>query len=211
MRAVLVVPILLLAACTSNPLSNPASLNPLAHPPWEAFVQAGPHAEKDVDYETLNGATIAEAQPQELVPDSDIAVGKVDQATQSEEQPTVKGAILIKAVAVLPVTGAGSPGNDELTAAMRNVLGDAGLPVISAPRKDALNIRGKVAILKRDANTQTVTIVWLVTTPKGKAVGDVRQANEIPKGSLASGWGDTAEVVAQAAAEGIAKLVQNYR
>jgi hypothetical protein len=105
----------------------------------------------------------------------------------------------------------GNPGNSELTDAMRNVMDDAGLPVITKPRKDALIIQGRVAMMAKDAETQTVTIIWLVTTPAGKTVGDVRQANDIPRDSLASGWGDTAELAAQAAAEGIAKLVQGYR
>jgi hypothetical protein len=199
-----------LTACT-NPLADQTLLNPLVHPPWEAFVRAGPNAEKEIDYETLNGPSIPDAQPQELIPDQDITVADVADLPTEEQQAASEGKTLIKAIAVLPVKGAGTKGDGELTAAMRNVLGDSGLPVIAKPRKDALNIQGRVAFMDKDKATQTVTIVWLVTTPQGKTVGDVRQGNDIERNSLKEGWGETAEIVAQAAAEGIAKLVQSQR
>jgi hypothetical protein len=115
---------------------------------------------------------------------------------------------VIKAVAILPVKGNGSK---ELTAAMRAAFEVAGWPVLKAKRKDAVNIQGTVKIADTATGMQRVSLIWLVTTPSGKRLGDVKQDNDVPAGSLAQGWGDNADAAAQAAAEGIAKLIQQYR
>jgi hypothetical protein len=198
----------MLAGCTAG-AARLLPVNPLVHPPWEAFVRAGPGADKDVDYETLNGPSIATAQPGDVKLDQDIEVADLP-AEKSKAKPADKNAEVIKSVAVLGVKGAGS-GNDELTQAMRAVLDDAGWPVLEAKRKDALNIQGKVSLSPVEGNSQTVRIVWLVTSPSGKGLGDVRQENAVPAGSLDNGWGDNAVAAAQAAAEGISKLIEKYR
>jgi hypothetical protein len=211
---------LALAAC-SNPLQTgvPPSQNPLTSPPWETFVRAGPEAHKEIDYETLNGEIIASAQPGELVPDKAIAVDEIKETTEADQpnedqqaaatEPAKAGEI--KAVAVLPVQGAGKPGNAELTQAMRDILGDAGIKVVNKPRRDALSIQGKVNRKQIANGNERVELIWQVITHDGKLLGDIKQANEVPAGSLDAGWGVNAEAASQAAAEGIAQLMQRYR
>lgn len=208
-RICAVLACLVLSGCTSS-ASLLQSANPLAHPPWEAFVRAGPGAENDVDYETLNGPSIATAQPGEVTLDKDIEVADLPIQEVAAKKPVGKDAEVIKSVAVLGVKGAGS-GNAELASAMRVVLDDAGWPVFKNKRKDALNIEGKVSLSAVEGESQTVHIVWLVTSPSGKVLGDVRQENAVPAGSLDQGWGENAEAAAQAAAEGISKLIEKYR
>jgi hypothetical protein len=200
---------ILLTGCTAGP-AQLAPVNPLVHPPWEAFVRAGPGAGQDVDYETLNGPTIATAQPQDVRIEQDIAVAELPK-TALATKPVPKGAEVIKAVAVLPVTGGTPSGNAELTDAMRAAFDDAGWPVVDTKRKNAIAIQGTVSLSKPAGNSQTVKLVWLVLSPKGKSLGDVKQENAIPAGSLDSGWGDTALAATQAAAEGISKLIEKYR
>jgi hypothetical protein len=205
--------VLLLAGCSGGPTLQQA--NPLVAPPWEAYVRAGPDAHKDIDYETLNGPSIATAQPHEVRIDNNIEVTDLPKDTETasaaapdEPEPTPKdaNAEVIKAVAVLAVRG--SP---ELTEAMRVVLGDAGLPVITKKRNDALTIQGKVTISPPAGGQQVVKLVWLVTSPSGKLLGDVKQENTLPAGALDQGWGENALPASQAAAEGISKLIQRYR
>lgn len=199
---------IILASCTSNlPLSKeaplPASQDALVRPPWEAYVKAGPGAENDVDLETLNGPQAAAIVPAEI-PTQPAEPAKVAPAPKP-------GSVEIKAVAVLPVTGGNAKSNNELTLAMRKVLSEAGWDVLLSPRKDALSIQGKVAIDPALAGRQMVHLVWQVSTPAGKNLGNVKQDNAVADGSLNVGWGENAGFAAQGAAEGIFKLIEKFR
>ena len=179
--------------------SQPAdvSADSLLQPPWEALVKAGPGADKDIDLETLNGPQKIAEPPQE--------VAAAPEPKKSMPKP---GDTEIKAVAVLPVSGSGGA---ELTAAMRKVLKDAGWPVLSAARADALSIQGRVVVDAAKNDQQLVHLVWVVSTPKGKVLGDIKQNNPVPAGSLDAGWGENAGYASQAAAEGIFKLIEKFR
>jgi hypothetical protein len=199
-----------LSGCASNlPLAKeaplPATQNALVRPPWEAYVKAGPGAENDVDLETLNGPQVAASPPVEA------ATPEVPAMPVTENTAPKPGAEQIKAVAVLPVIGGNAKSNQQLTAAMREVLADAGWEVLAKPRKDALSIQGRVATDPPLAGRQMVHLQWLVSTPSGKNLGDVKQDNAVPDGSLNSGWGENAGFAAQGAAEGIFKLIEKFR
>lgn len=196
--------LIFLAACTGPqlPLSKEQPLtlvsDSLVRPPWEAYVKAGPDAEKDVDLETLNGPLVATAP------------APVETPVTPEPPPSAPkpGDTVIKAVAVLPVTGIGG---GELTTAMRKVLKDAGWPVINSKRADALTLQGSAVLDPAVNGQQVVHLVWRVTTPKGKTLGDVNQNNAVPAGSLNAGWGENAGFATQAAATGIFKLIDGFR
>ena len=117
----------------------------------------------------------------------------------------------IDKVALVGVTGSPGRGNDELYVAMRKVLRDAGWPVVDKPGKTALSISGRVALAAPRSGVQQVRLAWAVTLPTGKVLGTVRQANDVPAGSLNQGWGQTAGYAAEAAAEGIFNLVEQVR
>jgi len=210
---VVLVLLLLLASCSPSstllekPAPQPVDSQSLIHPPWEAMVQAGPDAAKDVDLETLNGPQAADAPPVVQSPGPDQAGS---QPAPEPEKPKT-GGTTITAVAVLSVVGASPEGDKELTAAMRQVLKKAGWPVLSAPRKDALMIRGKVALDPAQGPNQAIHIVWEVSSPKGKSLGNVAQNNAVPAHSLDASWGQTAGFAAEAAADGIFKLIGQYR
>jgi hypothetical protein len=200
-----------------------AIANPLVRPPWEAFEAAGPGANDDLDLETLYGAGNIPAELQQPDIERQVAAtgeaGAPDlpatdaQSPPAPDQPQLaKSAdVVIKAVAVLPVKGARGEGNSELTTAMRTALRQAGWPVLTASRKDALTVQGRVAIGKPHGPNQSVKIVWDVLTPDGKSLGDLKQDNSVPAGSLDQTWGENAQFAADAAAEGIFKLIQKYR
>jgi hypothetical protein len=201
--ALLIVIAMLIAGCVGG--TGGFNSNPLVAPPWEAFVRAGPGAEGDVDLETLNGPTrIVLDQPQ---PD----VAQIAEPPSSPEKPENPNAVAIKAVAVVPVQGGSDKANGELTAAMRYTLRKAGWPVLEAPRADALTIAGHIQLAKPKGGLQTVTLKWDVSTPQGKSLGDLSQSNNVPQGSLDKGWGENATYAAQAASDGIFKLIEGYR
>jgi hypothetical protein len=203
--------------------------NPLARPPWEALAEAGPNADNELDLELLYGAgnvpaelqaeQPAEQQVAVAQPDAPLAMPPEEEAPPVAEnekpaepaKPPSPNDVVIKSVAVPNVTGAKGKGNAELTAAMRKALKEAGWPVSTAPRKDAMTIQGRVVIGKPHGENQSVKIVWDVLTPDGKRLGDLKQDNAVPAGSLDQAWGESAGYAADAAAEGIFKLIQKYR
>jgi hypothetical protein len=205
MRRIFIIPILfLLAACGGltqpfGKLEPQAGGNPMIKPPWEAMVAAGPGATNDIDLETLNGP---QATP------IDIAATETSVAPPPKTKPTGNE---ITAVAVVAVQGASAKGNDELTKAMRQTLAKAGWTVVNAPMKNALTIIGRVSVASASATTQKVSLRWEVQTPDGKNLGDVKQANDVPAGSLNGGWGENAGFATEAAATGIYELINKYR
>ncbi|MDE2385527.1 MAG: hypothetical protein KGO53_13005 [Alphaproteobacteria bacterium] len=218
------------AACSSStsvlekPAPQAVTADSLIHPPWEALVKAGPGAEKDIDLETLNGPQTANLPappapadgalaPQQPAPGTPSTAAPAPEAKAAEKPAAApKGKpVTIKAVAVLAVTGASAQGDAELTAAMRAVLKKAGWPVLAAPRKDALNIQGKVVLDAAQGASQMVHVTWVVTSPSAKVLGNVAQNNAVPAHSLDGSWGPSAGYAAEAAAEGIFKLIGQFR
>ena len=205
-------------------------------PPAEYFAMAGPGAEREVDMETLDGPNTALAMdglgpesdmtydeaantpPQTRVADADEpATGKTARpipAPEDKDTETAEaddGGTAISAVAVLPVRGSPGGGNAELTSAMRRTLAAAGWPVVSKPQANAITIIGSVDVSKPSGDQQNVKVRWVVKMPGGSQLGDVKQANLVPAGTLDAGWGDAAIVVAEGAAAGIFDLVKRYR
>lgn len=191
-------------------------------PPAEAFIAAGPGAQYDIDYETLYGpgavdpalaSAIAASSPPASGTSADRggeAIPEILAEIDSRPARKAKGTE-IKAVAVVPVEGSPGAGNGELTAAMRRTLRAAGWPVVKAPRGDALTIKGKVEMSEPTGSTQAVALRWTVSTPDGKTLGDVKQLNAVPSGSLDQGWGGNADAAVEAAALGIFDLIRRFR
>jgi hypothetical protein len=192
-------------------------------PPLETYARAGPDASKDIDYETLNGpmnappTAMSEASPTARSNGSALAAAAAEPidehpvAAAAKPEPDAAGRKQITAVVVLPVSGAPGSGNDDLTKAMRQTLEEAGWPVLIKARDDTLTISGRVKLSPARGKTQNVALAWTVKTPDGKTLGTVKQANDVPRGSLEGGWGDNALFAAQAAAGGIYDLVKKYR
>jgi hypothetical protein len=207
-RLSLLILCVLLAACggLQQPFGkdeNGKVISSIMAPPWEAMVAAGPGAANDIDFETLNG-------PQAVVPEIPVAQAQAEPPADIPTQPKSSG-VEIRAVAVVPVVGTAGRGNDELTKAMRETMTKAGWTVLTAPDKNALTILGHVALAPTSGARQTVKLNWDVQTPDGKSLGDVKQSNAVPAGSLDAGWGENADFAAEAAATGIYELINKYR
>ena len=186
----------------------------LAAPPSYLFARAGPGAGNDIDLETLNGPGAVEPVASEIPPaETDVAMAEPIPTPMPEPKPAKPkaGSVEINAIAVIPVQGAKGPGNKELTAAMRKTLASVGWPVVTTSRANALVIRGLVDMSKPKGPNQQVAVLWAVETAQGKSLGDVKQANSVPAGSLDGSWGEAATIVAEAAAGGIFDIIQRYR
>lgn len=164
-----------------------------------ALADAGPAAQPEP--EPVQTAKAAPAAPE---------IAEAPEAVAKAKPAKADAKFEIRAVAVLPVKGAGD-GNDELTAAMRRTLAAAGWPVVSKPQADAITIIGKVRLSDVHDGAQDVSVRWEVSTPGGSQLGDVKQANRVPAGSFDRGWGDAAFAVAEAAASGIFDIVKRYQ
>lgn len=203
-------------------------ISALIEPPADHFVRAGPGAEREIDMALLTGSSETTAAfdgleanaklaqsataviPNDATPAAAPASGAP--APEAPAGPVVdgEGKLQIRAVAVLPVQGSGT-GDQELTAAMRRTLSEAGWPVVSKPQADAITIIGRVKIGAASNGAQDVSVSWEVQTPAGSKLGDVKQANKVPAGALDKGWGGAALSVAQAAAPGIYDIVKRFQ
>lgn len=233
----------------------------LTVPPAEYFALASPDAQREIDFETLNGPGMEYAGLDLVAPPEDPALANASteplpiEAEMAEtaiapdesetrtrvlpraetypetlpetpagtavaeaganEKPAAKSkagtAMQIRAVAVMPVKGSPGGGDAELTAAMRKTLAAAGWPVVTKRAPDALTIVGRVKVAARGAANQSVSVRWEVQSPDGKTLGDVKQANDVPNGTLDRGWGPAAFAVAEAAAGGIFDIVNRFQ
>ena len=154
-------------------------------------------------------ASAAEPLPQEATAPAQ-KQQKPAARTENPRKKVKPGQREIRAVAVVPVKGSPGGGDGELTAAMRKTLSAAGWPVVSKPQPDALTIIGRVKLAAK-GEAQSVSVRWEVQTPDGKTLGEVKQANDVPKGALDQGWGPAATAVAQAAAPGIYDIVKRFQ
>jgi len=112
-------------------------------------------------------------------------------------------------LALVPgVSGAPGDGGMSLTSAIQRELSKSGVALTTTPGGTATyKVEGKVAMGQGKDGKQPIQIDWTVVDPAGKKLGTVSQKNEVPQGSLDGAWGKTADAAAQAAAQGIVKLL----
>lgn len=205
-------------------------------PPVETFVRAGPGAAKDIDLSMLGpnelamrrergeitdeqlielGLDMAQAQgvpgnagvaPDGVPPQGPSSPGANSQAAaQKSDGPA------IRSVAVASVSGAPGDGNRSLAASLRKFLRKSGWPVKEQAEKDSLTIVGTVGVAPPTGGVQQVSLEWTIKDPAGKVLGSMKQANQVPAGSLDKAWGLTADYAAEAAGMGIFDLVDKLR
>ncbi len=111
-------------------------------------------------------------------------------------------------IGVRLVTGAPGDGGESLTHAMADALRRAKLVLAEKPGdKPNFFVQGEVAVAPPAGGKQEIKISWSLLRPDGGQIGQVKQENAVPAGSLDGPWGLTAYDVANAAAPGIAALI----
>jgi hypothetical protein len=106
------------------------------------------------------------------------------------------------------VKGAPGDGNKALASALQGVLPLKGVRVEAAKIKAEWRIEGQIKVVHGSATQDVVTLTWRILDAKGKEAGTIRQENVVPRGRLSKSWGEIAAFAAEAAAEGIAQLLQ---
>ncbi|MSO71619.1 MAG: hypothetical protein EXQ88_06375 [Alphaproteobacteria bacterium] len=114
----------------------------------------------------------------------------------------------VATVRLMPVTGAPGDGNQSLAAAMGGALRLEEVAIATSADQRAVGVGGQVVLEPGPAGTERIIIVWIMTDPIGAEIGRITQSNAIQAGSLSGPWGQTAEIVAMAAAPAIADLAR---
>jgi len=105
------------------------------------------------------------------------------------------------------VVGAPGDGSVALTSALQRELTKSGITLSDRPAAQTYKVEGKVVVGQGVNGKQPIQIDWNVWDAKGKKLGTVSQKNEVPQGSLDGAWGKVADAAAQAAVQGIVKLL----
>jgi hypothetical protein len=105
------------------------------------------------------------------------------------------------------VKGAPGDGNTALAQALAGILPLKGVLVQQAQAKAEWRIEGTIKVVPGQEQ-DAVTLTWRVLDAKGKEAGSITQENAVPHGRLSKPWREIAGFAAEAAAEGIAQLIQ---
>jgi hypothetical protein len=134
-------------------------------------------------------------------------------ASQSAPPPArvTRTATMVAPVAVPDVTGTDPASGRDLAGAMQQALGRSGVKLAPAADAATLKVVGSVSIGPARSGKRPVTIVWKVLDRADELVGKVDQNNEVPATLLDNGWAPIAKLVADAAADGIMKLLVQAR
>lgn len=115
-------------------------------------------------------------------------------------------------VTVRKVSGAPGDGDQSLARAMADALRRSHLVLADKPGEGAnFVVEAAVDVAPPVAGKQRVRIAWSLLRANGTTVGQVKQENGVPAGSLDGPWGLTAYDAANAAAPGIAALIAEVR
>lgn len=152
--------------------------------------------------EELTGAALSALAEQ-------AAVGLDNALSRPYTQVASQPAVVTKPIAWIgAITGAPGDGNKSLARALQGVLPLKGIQVDGARARAAWSIVGQVTVVKATATQDAVSLTWRVLDAQGKEVGALTQQNAVPHGRLTKSWGEIAAFAAEAAAEGIAQLIQ---
>lgn len=111
-------------------------------------------------------------------------------------------------LAVNECEGAPGDGNRALRQAMRELLILGGKnPLPDASKADYV-IGCAVKVWQDTPDSERVTIEWILLGADGTRLGDVKQANRIPRGQLSRAWGNTAHIIAQGGWQGLSEILE---
>lgn len=112
-------------------------------------------------------------------------------------------------LAVKECEGAPGDGNRALRQAMREILILGGRnPLPDVVGADYV-IGCRVNVWQDTPDSERVTIEWVLLGANGGQLGDVKQANRIPRGQLAGAWGNTAHIIAQGGWQGLSEILES--
>lgn len=135
-----------------------------------------------------------------------VAIAEMVQRPEAKEAliPGFPGARFV----ILPMKDLPGDGQKSLPSSLAFQLKNMGYPVVEEITDDDILIAGEVVLTETNQSYQHMTVTWRVLrATTGEVLGQIDQANDIPRGSLDGAWGVTARAIAQGAAMGILQLI----
>ena len=105
------------------------------------------------------------------------------------------------------VQGAPGDGDQALGREVGKLLAQSGANMTTRTQPGALILSAQVSKTP-GANSDRIEIIWRVQDTNGENVGQVTQANDVPRGLLDNAWGEDAVYAAEGARDGIIELLQ---
>jgi hypothetical protein len=129
-----------------------------------------------------------------------------------QDEPPKAVALAEPLLAVRKVTGAPGDGGRALPRAMDFALRRVHVAVAEkADGRESFVLTGRVELSPPASGHQHVKVNWALLRADGSQIGEINQENAVPAGSLDGPWGDIAFAVANAAAPGVAQLIQRAK
>jgi uncharacterized lipoprotein YmbA len=154
------------------------------------------------------GVSMPDASADPMGPQAPAAVpGSTEAAAKPSAAPAAPAAPQVK-VAVAPVTGAPSDGNQQLFSGMRRALGSNKIVLVDKGGGDAFTVTAAVSLKPIDERTVLLTINWTLKDPSGKDIGNIEQTNPVPAAATRGSWVGFGDIVASAAVEGVLELLE---
>lgn len=150
------------------------------------------------------GVGIPENPSEPVTPQTASAEGAAKPAPAA---PAAPAAPQVK-VAVAPITGAPSDGNQQLFSGMRRALGSNKIVLADKGGGDTFTVTGVVTTKSIDERTIQLAIKWTLKDPSGKDVGNIEQSNPVPAAAARGSWVGFGDIVASAAVEGVVELLE---
>ncbi len=132
-----------------------------------------------------------------------LLVGSSDPAEQRVDQKT--------GVWVVPIVDAPGDGNFSLTRAMSYALGDTGIKITKTAEDAEFRLRAQVHVDSPISEKQQVKIDWILVDQQKQEIGRASQKNTVQAGTFDGRWGQTAVMIAGAAAGSIRDIVNRER
>jgi len=105
------------------------------------------------------------------------------------------------------VQGAPGDGDQALSREVGKLLAQSGARMTQTAQPGALVLSAQVSKTP-GATSDRIEIIWRVQDQNGENVGQVTQANDVPRGMLDNAWGEDATYAAEGARDGIIELLQ---
>jgi len=176
----------------------------------EAAVEEIPLEEQIVD-EATPSISAAEADAKALT-DGLLEMADLPKADPVPDNTKLKPVVWGKQSFIVKiVSGAPGDGNERLTSSIKAALRRKDITVTEDPRQAAYEIKGRVVVGTPVNGRQQARIVWRVNGVDGSEVGQAVQENTVIAGSLDGEWGRVAEIVSNAAVDGIQELFDGKR
>lgn len=133
------------------------------------------------------------------------AIAKLIEGDVPQQQGRLTPVVILR-----DVTGAPGDGDRALTRAMSVALERSNLALATRPAgKEDFVVTGRVEVAAATAGAmQRVRITWALQRPDGGEIGQVKQENAVPAGSLNGAWGEIAYAITSAAAPGVRRLIE---